>query len=197
MNLKQIINRRKMYNPAIGYAMDMPEEPMIYSIRFPVGKRQWDSRYFRNKKFKSMIKCQFQAQYKRTTPVVVIVKFYVSAPAKENISAEALRKEKTPAVGTHEICEYLLSFIEILHKVLFTTYRQIVKIDAEKFYSNKPRTTFKFMSWSQYGEYQVNDPANATTKGERAIRKKRLQVQSERERHEEPQGVCEVVPTFD
>ena len=99
--------------------------------------------------WRSMMKSIFKTHYRITTPVVLLIRFYVS-PRTEKISKKKLAKEETPAVDQFELCDYGLSFLEMVRSVLFNCYRQIVKLDMEKYYSDKPRTVFKFMSWDEY-----------------------------------------------
>lgn len=150
MGLKQLIKKQKILANAIDAELVLPGEPMIYSIKYSVGHRTHSIQFFRNAKWKSLLKCYFDAYYNTKTPVVVIVRFFVSPPGHVNISAKDLRKETIPAVHAYELCDYLLSFLEMLHHVLMNSYRQVVKIDAEKFYSSNPRTVMKFMKWSDY-----------------------------------------------
>jgi hypothetical protein len=83
-------------------------------------------------------------------PCVLHVTYYVSPPSYVTVSKKALKEERTPATRSFELCDYLLSFLEMVQHVLINSYRQIVRIEAEKYYSNNPRTVFKFMKWEQY-----------------------------------------------
>lgn len=141
-------------HPAVDAELELPGEPMIYSIKYPIGNRSRASQYFRNMKWKSLLKCFFKSYYRTSTPVVVIVRFFVTPPESVNISFKDLSKEATPAVFAYEVCDYLLSFLEMLHHVLINSYKQVVKVEVDKFYSNNPRTVFKFMKWDQYVELQ-------------------------------------------
>lgn len=167
MGLKQIIQRSKMFNrEGIEAELELPGEPNIYSIKLNIAKRMYSIQFFRNMKFKSILKCFFLSYLKTNTPVVIVVKFYVSPPSHVKVSKRELNKETVPAVNSWELCDYLLSFMEMLHHVLINSYRQIVKIDAEKFYSSNPRTVFKFMSWSHYVMLQNSNPVHSSDKGE-------------------------------
>ena len=135
----------------------MEGEPLIYSLRSDPGGRRHSMIFFKTRQWRSMLKCFFRAYMKSSIPVVLIVKFYVSPPDNTTVTKRRIKKEIVPAVNTWEICDYLLAFLQMLFQVLFTTYRQIVKIDAEKFYSNNPRTVFKFMSWEHYVVLQDKD----------------------------------------
>ena len=94
-------------------------------------------------------------------PCVLHVTYYVSPPSYVTISKRALKDEKTPATRSYELCDYLLSFMEMLQHVLINSYRQIVRIEAEKYYSSNPRTVFKFMKWEQYVMLQNHNTAHA------------------------------------
>jgi len=165
MGLKTIINRSKILNrEGIEAELVLPGEPNIYSIKLNVARRTFSVQFFRNMKFKSLLKCFFKAYLKTNTPVVIVVRFYVSPPSNVKISKRQLNAETVPAVSSHELCDYLLSFLEMLHHVLINSYRQIVKLDMEKFYSSNPRTVFKFMSWANYVLLQNSDTVDATNK---------------------------------
>ncbi len=161
MSLKQIINRSKILNPVIDKAMILPGEPMIYSVKYPVGRRTRGVQFFRNKKWKSFLKTFFRSFYRTTIPLVVIVRFFVSPPGNVKVSAKLLRQESLPAVMSYELCDYSLSFLEMLHHVLFNSYRQVVKLDVVKFYSSNPRTEVKFMKWDEHVKLQSSHTDNA------------------------------------
>lgn len=144
--------------------MELPGEPLIYSIKYPVGQRTRGLQFFRNMKWKSFLKTFFRSFYRTTTPVVVIVRFFVSPPESVTVSPKLLRQESTPAVMSYELCDYTLSFLEMLHHVLFNSYRQVVKLDVEKIYSNNPRTVVKYMKWDEYVKLQNRDTNNSKTK---------------------------------
>lgn len=154
MGLKRIIQQNQLLKTVIDGEMVLPGEPMIYSIKYSMGSNTRSVQFFKNSKFKSLLKCHFRSFYNTKTPVVVVVRFYVSPSESTPISAKALSSEKTPATGAYELCDYLLSFLEMLHHVLINSYRQVAKFDAVKIYSNNPRTTFKFMRWEEYVELQ-------------------------------------------
>lgn len=150
LGLKQLIKRQKLLANAISSELTLPGEPLIYSIKYPAGQRSYSVQFFRNEKWKSLLKSWFPSYYNTKVPVVVIVQFFVTPPEKARVSKAELKKETVPAVFSYELCDYLLSFIEMLHHVLINSYRQIVKFDIQKFYSDNPRTVFKFMKWDQY-----------------------------------------------
>jgi hypothetical protein len=118
-----------------------------------------------------MLKCVFPSYigYKDKSskvPVVLFVRFYVAPPSTVEISAAKLKAENIPAAESHELCEYFLSFMEMLHGVLINSYRQIVKVDMEKFYSDNPRTVMNFMRYENYVELSNYHTLHAETKSE-------------------------------
>jgi|ERR1700722_4460465 len=161
MSLKQIIRRSQIFNPVVGRELVMPGEPMIYSVKYPVGQRTRGVQFFRNMKWKSLLKSFFRSFYRTTTPLVIGVEFYVSPPMNVKVSAPILRQESMPAVMSFELCDYTLSFLEMLHHVLFNSYKQVVKLDVVKFYSSNPRTVVKFMKWDEHVKLQSIDSDNA------------------------------------
>lgn len=183
MSLKQIIRKKKILKLIADSEMTLPGEPMIYSIKLPVGKRILTGQHFRNKKFSSIIRCHFTSYYLTHTPVVLIVKFYVSPPEKVKISKYMLKHEKQMASHTYEICDYLLSFMEMLLHALIGSYRQIVKVDAEKIYSDNPRTVFKFMSWEAYAKFEAKNTNNTEAKSINTLEQVGS-IQPEQQRHE-------------
>lgn len=126
------------------------EEPMIYSARFNFGLRNLPPHFFRDKKWFSILRSVFPYYGNSNTPIVVIVRFYVPPPEGVNISYASLREENVPATLAQELFEYGLSFVELLRMTLFRSYRQIVKLEMDKFYSAYPRTEFYFLSWNSY-----------------------------------------------
>lgn len=168
MSLKQIINRSKMLGTVIDTAMELPGEPMIYSVKYPVGQRTRGVQFFRNMKWRSFLKTFFRSFYRTTTPLVLIVRFYVTPPLSVHVSSKSLRSESVPAVMCYELCDYTLSFLEMLHHVLFNSYKQVVKLDVEKYYSANPRTTVKFMKWDEYVNLQNRNTPNTKAKSIRA-----------------------------
>ena len=165
MSLKQIINRSKMLNNVVDREMELPGEPMIYSVKYPVGQRTRGVQFFRNMKWKSLLKTFFRSFYRTNTPCVLLVRFYVTPPENFPVSAKVLRQESMPAVMSYELCDYTLSFLEMLHHVLFNSYRQVVKLDVVKFYSDNPRTVVKFMKWDEYVKLQSGNTDNAKAEG--------------------------------
>lgn len=189
MSLKQIIKRQKILNPAIDAELVLPGEPMIYSIKYSVGTRTRSVQFFRNMKWKSLLKCFFHSYYKTNVPVVVIVRFYVSPPSSVTISPKLLKKESVPAVFSFELCDYLLSFLEMIHHVLINSYRQVVKLDSEKYYSSNPRTVFKFIKWENYVKLQNNNPLYTQTESVSQARQVR-KLQSELQGNVNDEAVC-------
>jgi len=165
MSLKQIIKEQKiLQSGVVDSELTLEGEPLIYSIKYRIGQRLHTTQFFRDKKWRSLLRCWFRAQLNSKTPVVLIVRFYVSPPSNVTVKVSELKSEKTPAVKSYEVCDYLLSFLEMLRHGLFNSYRQIVKIDAEKFYSNSPKTIFKFMTWHQYVKLQSGNPLHSESK---------------------------------
>lgn len=164
MSLKQIIRQSRLLNEVVGNEMVLPGEPMIYSVKYPVGQRTRGVQFFRNMKWKSFLKTFFRSFYRTTTPVAVIVRFYVSPPEYIKVPLKLLRQESLPAVMSYELCDYTLSFLEMLHHVLFNSYRQVVKLDVEKIYSNNPRTVMKYMKWDEYVKLQGNNTLHTKAK---------------------------------
>jgi hypothetical protein len=159
MSLKQRIKEQKiMRSGAVDMQLELPGEPVPYSIKYAVGTKNQAAVFFRRPKFTSILKCFFRAQYNTKTPLVLIITFYVAPPENVQITAKELKGEKVPATKGFEICDYLLTFLEIGRKVIFNTHAQFCKIDAEKYYSDKPRTVIQFMTWYQY-ECFKNDPS--------------------------------------
>ncbi len=187
MNLKQLIRRNKLLHPAVGQPFTIPGEPLIYSIKYAVGKRRHHVQFFRNKQWASLLRCFFDAYRNVKIPVVLLVRFYVSP--REEIDDAELAKEATPARLSFELCDYMLSLMEILHKVLIDSYGQIVKMDVDKFYSNKPRTVFKFLKWDHYVMLQDQDTSDTETESLSKAGEKRG-VQSQRKRHEDIEKRC-------
>jgi|ERR1700690_417478 len=164
MSRKSIINRNKILNQIVNDSLTLSGDPLIYSIKYPIGKRELPPQFFRNKRWYSFVRCQFPSYMSSSTPIVIIARFYVKPPGHVYISKKLLRAEKTPAAMSFELCDYGLAFLEHLFDALFRSYRQIVKLDMEKYYSDNPRIVFKFMKWEHYVKLQNNDPIYPETK---------------------------------
>lgn len=168
MSLKSIIRQKQILEATAQTEFEMPGEPMILSVKFDVGKRRFHADYFRNKKFRSILKCIFRAQYLRHQSVVIQVRFYVTPNEREKrLTTKQLKSEKVPAVFAYELCDYGLSFLQALMHTLFYCYKQIVKLDMEKYYSDNPRTVFKFLTWDQYVKLQSGDTIRPESKSKR------------------------------
>lgn len=156
---------------AVTQHLTIPGEPLIYSRKFNVANRTYTPNYFKNKAWTSLLKAQF-ISYNQSfnIPVVLIIRFYVSPPEYIKISEKDVAKERTIATAAFEICDYLLAFMEMLLGVLINTYKQFVKIDAEKYYSNNPRTVFQFMKWEHYVNFQNHNPLDTKAKSKRPPR---------------------------
>lgn len=191
MGLKQIIRQQKILESgAVEAMLELPGEPMIYSIKYSIGNRSHHAQFFRNNKWKSLLKCFFRAFMKTEVPVVLSVTFYLTPPEKEKVSARELKLEKRPAVRSFELCEYLLSFLELLMHVLINSYRQVVKIETAKFYSANPRTVFKFMRYEEHVYLQNKDPNNSKSQAGDKARQVRQSVQPKQQKHGRAKKVC-------
>lgn len=168
--------------------LELPGEPLIYSIKYDIASRNYKLNHFRNRKWFSMLRCYFDL-FRPDVPVALVVTFYVSPPTGVIVKEKPLKDEVVPALHCSELCDYLLSFQEILHKNLLHSYMQVVEIKTRKLYSERPRTTFQIMRWTHYVEYQNNHTLDAESQGVREDREAQL-VQSERQRDEACQGVC-------
>ena len=164
MNKKQIILRRKLQalNPAHLIEYTMPGEPMIYSTNTPRGYSKDAGPRIRNQKYRSHLKCFFPNYNVTSIPVVIIVRFYVTPPEYIKLSRAELKAEKKPAVFPYEICDYILSFQETLYGALINSYAQVVRLDAEKYYSSNPRTVFQFVKYDIYEQLQATNPILTT-----------------------------------
>ncbi len=189
MGLKQLIKQQKLLAATAKNELVLPGEPLIYSIKYSMGSRTRFVQFFRNQKWKSLLKCYFRSYYRTDVPVVVIVRFYVSPPSSVRVNRRRLKKDSVPATEAYELCDYLLSFLEMLHHVLINSYCQIVKVDAEKFYSSEPRTVFKFMKWEHYVELQNNNSVQPKTESispDESV----LPLQPQCQGNAEDKGVC-------
>lgn len=170
MSLKSLINRQKIAQKygltGAAVVLTLPGEPTIYSIKYSLRDRRLTVQFLRSCQWRSVLKSYFRSFMFKNQAVAVIVRFYVSPPEEER-EAKKYRKDNCPAVYSYEICDYLLSFLEMLHHVLINSYRQIVKVDAEKFYSKDPRTEMQFMLWSEYEKLSNQNPVHAKSKGKR------------------------------
>src|ERR1700753_802732 len=122
MGNKRFFHFKKEIQKAATLELTIPGEPLIYSVRHTVAKRKHGLTHFRNKRLRLYIKCHFRSYWNSKTPLVILVKFYVT-PLSElqpaQVTKANLKAEKTPAPVSWELCDYLLSFLEMLHKVLY------------------------------------------------------------------------------
>lgn len=170
MSLKHIINRQKIINQVVDRTLVLPGEPLLYSIKYSIGNKSMPIQNFRNKQWYSILKCHFPAYVDKNRPIVVLLRFYLSPPEGVDIPKDALFKEDVPATRCNELCDFGLAILESIKHALLDTYRQIVKLDMEKYYSINPRIELKFMKWEYYVKLQNNDPIYAETKGKRGFK---------------------------
>lgn len=166
MSLKQLIKSKQILRKSPGSAvLEIPGDPLIYSVKYSIGNRRHSHQFFKNMQWKSILRSYFLNCMRSQTPVVVLATFYLAPPEKISISSKRLMAEKTPATACFELCEYTLCLLEMLHRNLINTYKQIVKLDVDKFYSHNPRTVLRFMPWIQYEELQNSYTLSPKTKG--------------------------------
>lgn len=130
--------------------MTIPGDPYIYSVKYKIGSRQKSLLTLRNENWGPILESMLAPCLSCRKPVVLKVIFYVSPNSYAQVTDEELSNEKTPAVQPYELCEYLLSLMELLYGVLISSYKQIVKLEIEKYYSSNPRTVFNFLRWDEY-----------------------------------------------
>jgi hypothetical protein len=161
-------------------------EPLIYSIKFSLGERRLPVQFFRDRQWRSRIRCWFSSHFGFYTPVVVLVKFYVSyQPLKtlKPLTDAQVASESIPAVHSWELADLEMSYLEALKFSLLTSYRQIVKLDMCKYYSKNPRTVMQILPWSHYVDLLDNYPDQ--TKSESLDKDgKRKGVQPKRKGHD-------------
>jgi hypothetical protein len=197
VSLKQIIKRDQVVKNMIaaGECLTLPGEPLIYSFKYCVAKRRLPMQYFRNKKFMSLVRCWFPRYLKKNAPVVLLVCFYVT-PFRDldtKLTAEQIRSEKVPASMSWELVDITLSLMELMKHALLNSYRQIVKFDCMKFYSNNPRTVVQFLSWSNYVNVQDNNSLVTKAENLDTLRKTKS-IQSKRKGNVSRKQVCEATP---
>ena len=163
MSLKSRIRYSNLMKIISKYQLVMPGEPMIYSVKFKIGARQHERQYFEKKKWASILRCVFPSFWKTQTPVVLIATLYVSPPPYVKVTESQLKLERTPAVHSFELADYYLFLADMIIHNLVNSHRQVVKIDITKFYSKKPRTILKFLSWSNYVKLQNGDTLDPET----------------------------------
>lgn len=170
--------------------MTIPGEPLIYSVKYRPGKSWRNALQFACKANAGIMKSCFNTYIRTPTPLVLLIRFYVSPFENKKVPAADVRSEKVPALHAFEICDYLLAFMEMLLHVLINSYKQFVKIDAEKYYSKNPRTVFKFMKWTDYVKLYCNDTDNSAPKSSRKNGKGK-DLQPKQARNECHQGICQ------
>lgn len=142
---------------AVTRSMLLRGEPLLYSLKQPEGYEKdrfalKNLKKLRLKQFFGAIRSTFMAELDQKTPVVFIIKLFVSPHPCVPVDHKDVISEKTPAVGTYELCEYLLSFLELMRDTLYSSHRQICAIEIEKHYSLKPRIEFQYMRYPSYVE---------------------------------------------
>lgn len=149
-------NLRKLGHPGATTPCELPGEPLIFSLKAPAGTRILSEQHFTNKKFYSKLRCWFRKWRNIEAPVVLLATFYVTPTDLKSVkvSSKQLREEKTHAVRSYELIDYTLSLMEAMyHAELFATYRQIVKIDVQKFYSSSPRIVLQYMHLEDWKKF--------------------------------------------
>lgn len=162
-NLKAIIRNKQILESAINQEFTIPGEPLIYSVKPMHDYTNAPLEFYRNKQYYSILRTVFRS-FRKTMPVVVIVRFYVTPHIYDNNTEEDIKKECAPAYKNYELMDYLLSFMEMLFLVLIADYRQIVKVDAEKICSKNPRTTMKIMHWKEYEQLKNKGTLHTSAK---------------------------------
>lgn len=142
----------------------IPGEPMIFSMKYMIGDRHLTSDVFRNQAFFSILKSSLPAYTKPDTPLSLEITFFVSPPNNQDIDPKACKSDKVHAVRSFELCDYLLSFQEMLMSCLIKTYKQFCHISAKKFYSNNPRTSFRIAPYARYKRSKNFDSMAAQAK---------------------------------
>lgn len=150
MSFKQLIRRQTILKNNEGLPFVIPGDPMLYSLKYELGSRIRGLRFFRNLQWKSFLKCHFESFPTKPQACVLLVTFYTTPPVYVKFDKGELESESVPAMESFELSEYSLSLLEMLHGVLIKSYKHVVKIDMEKFYSDNPRTIMRFMRWSDY-----------------------------------------------
>jgi hypothetical protein len=98
------------------------------------------------------------------TPVCLFVRFFVRPPDHVDVADELLEAETVPATECAELCEYFLSLLDFFRDVVIHSYKQIVKVEMDKFYSNRPRTVFQIMKFEHYVTYKDVRPIHTQSK---------------------------------
>lgn len=165
MVTKKFLNQLALKKAAVFSECEIPGEPMIFSHKLQHKARMLTINHVRGKDYGRILRCFYPRFSTEEIPVVVLVRFYVTPRKNAPAGWDEVRTDKVTATHSYELCDYLLAFLEIIKNALLKTYTQIVKIDAVKFYSKRPRTCFKIMTWSDYGQFQNNYTVDAKAKG--------------------------------
>lgn len=153
--------RQEIGHPGATSVLTLPVDPPLFSTGVTVTSRRLNDLHFKRKAFFSLLRSFFKTYALDHVPVVLCCRFYIRPPAyeKRRFSAKELRSEQVPAVYAPELCEYVLALLSCLHEVLFKNYRQVVRIETEKFYTSKrPRTELQFMHWENWRHFYAKHP---------------------------------------
>ena len=60
--------------------LTIPGEPLIYSMRYNISKRQLQDTYFVKRQYASILRSMYRSYYNEKTPLVLLLRFYVSPP---------------------------------------------------------------------------------------------------------------------
>lgn len=192
MSRRGFIKRKvleRLTHPGTDYTLTMPGEPLIYSIRYSLGCRLNTAQYFQTKQFFSILKSVFLRSSDKKIPVVVIARFFVRPPS-DFPSMSDKQLEKIPAVEAYEVCDYLLHLLEIIRPPLLGSYRQVVKIETDKYYSNEPRIELKVMRYCDYENLYDRNTVLATSKSFDKAKHSRRKIQPKRQANAQDKGVC-------
>jgi len=140
--------------PVICQEFVMAGEPLLFSAGRPFGQRKLSIHHWERKKWAPFLKAIFGI-HKPKVPIVIVARFFVSPCEKISLKNAELRREKVPAYYAPELSEYILALLEILYYTSLRSYGQVVKIDAEKYYSDNPRTILQFFLWNDYVKLQI------------------------------------------
>lgn len=151
--------------PPTTNTLELPGIPCLYSLKETLPfTSHTDATLFRNRKFKAFLRCMLPRMgYEE--PLVLLCRFFVKPLLCHDIPRDAVLAETMPAMHAHETLDYTLSLMDMLNDYLVKDLRNLVKIHADKFYSDNPRTLLKLMHWEDYhAHYGNSDPFKAPAK---------------------------------